>query len=131
MKCPKCSHLNEDEARYCNNCGFPLMEKKKDWTSILLLAWCVSLLFFTFVWTIYDYVIYPWVHTTYDYTTAPKITHTILFVISSIQTLTNLVIPFAIPKIGLKIAAFVVIGVFIIVSITRSFFSLMSTYSIF
>ena len=125
MKCPKCSHLNEDEARYCNNCGFPLMEKKKDWTSILLLAYCVSVLFFTIIWT----AVFPILD--FIGITDFKFIQTISFIISSAQTLTLLVIPFAIPKIGLKIVAFIVIGIAIVWSIVRGFLTLTSIYSTF
>ena len=130
MKCSKCSHLNEDEARYCNNCGFPLAENKKDWPSILLLAWCVSTLFFTVVWTIFGSVT-EWIHSEYEPMTAIKAIQTINFVISSIQMLTYVVIPFAIPKTGLKIAAFAIVIVAIIWSIVRGINSLMSIYSLY
>lgn len=131
MKCPKCSHLNEDEARYCNNCGFPLMEKKKDWPSILLLAWCVSLLFFTLIWKLIFPAVSTWIHSMYEYDfhSANKVISTIAFIGSTAQYLTYLVIPFAIPKIGFKIAAFIIIGLVIIWATSANVINLISVYS--
>lgn len=106
MKCPNCSHINNDEARYCNNCAFPLTEKKKDWTSILLLAWCGSMLFFTIIWTVAFPLIATWIHAICKLETANTMVQTIHFVLSTAQALTSLVIPYAIPKTGLRIAAF-------------------------
>jgi len=127
MKCPKCSRLNEDNALYCNNCGFPLAEKKKDWTSILLLAWCVSMLFFAIVWSIHNFLS-GWLYSQYDFETANKMTGTIQVIISTIQLFTHFVIPFAIPKKTFKIISFIIIGIVTIWYLVKNFSHLMMLY---
>ena len=44
MKCPKCSHENDENALYCNKCGIKF-DKKQDWNSILIMAYCFSIIF--------------------------------------------------------------------------------------
>ena len=86
MKCPKCSHQNEDGALFCNNCGSALVEGKKDWTSILLLAWCVSMVFFFLVHTINNWLITPYILSNYDVATGFKRIHVIQTIISICAT---------------------------------------------
>jgi len=109
MKCPKCLHENEDGALFCNNCGFALAEKKKDWTSILLLAWCVSMIFFFAIGLINTLLINPYIYSTYATEYALRTTTIIGFVISTISSLTSFVIPIAIPKKSFKILAFIIV----------------------
>ena len=117
MKCPKCSHQNEDGALFCNNCGSALVEGKKDWTSILLLAWCVSLIFFFLVYFVNNWLITPYILSNYDVATGFKRIHVIQTIISICATLTNLTIPFAIPKLSFKIIAFIIVVLAVIGSI--------------
>lgn len=127
MKCPKCSHLNEDYALYCNNCGTALAEKKKDWTSILLLAWCVSMIFFAIVWSLYQ-LLGAWLYSQYDIETANKMAVTIQTIISTIQLFTHFVIPVAIPKKTLKIISFIIIVIVTIWHLVQNFRHLMMLY---
>ena len=117
MECPKCSHQNEDGALFCNNCGSALVEGKKDWTSILLLAWCVSLVFFFIVYLINNWLITPYILNNYGTVTGIRYTYVIQTIISICSTLTNLVIPFAIPKLSFKIIAFIVVILAVVASI--------------
>ena len=117
MECPKCSHQNEDGALFCNNCGSALVEGKKDWTSILLLAWCVSLVFFFIVYLINNWLITPYILNNYGTVTWIRYTYVIQTIISICSTLTNLVIPFAIPKLSFKIIAFIVVILAVVASI--------------
>lgn len=128
MKCPKCSHLNEDEARYCNNCGFPLAEKKKDWTSILLLIWCVIALFTFIIGRVTQFL--PVLLDLHSGQTL-YMNVVIIPLIFLPFTLTNLLIPFAIPKIGYKIAAFIIIGILDIASIVFIIFQVIAHYNIY
>lgn len=127
MKCPKCSHLNEDYALYCNNCGTALAEKKKDWTSILLLAWCVSMIFFAIVWSLYKFLS-VWLFSQYDIQTANRIAVTIQVLISTIQLFTHFVIPVAIPKKVFKIISFIIVIIVTIWNLVQNFMLLMTVY---
>ena len=115
MKCPKCSHPNEEGALFCNHCGSSLIEGKKDWNSILLLAWCVSLIFFFVAHFINSRLITPYVLQNYDMTTGIKYIQ--ILPISIIITKFKLIIPFAIPKMTFKIIAFIIVILTVIGSI--------------
>ena len=117
MKCPKCSHPNEEGALFCNHCGSSLIEGKKDWNSILLLAWCVSLIFFFVAHFINSRLITPYVLQNYDMTTGIKYIQISQTIISICATLTSLIIPFAIPKMTYKIIAFIIVILTVIGSI--------------
>ena len=120
MKCPKCSHLNEDNARFCNSCGFNLTEKKQDWYSIFLLAYCTSILFFSILYLILKSV--------FQWTDASWQTVNIIYIILAIiQSLLALIIPLGIRTLWMKIVAFVVVGLAAIINIIQNIIALKET----
>lgn len=129
MKCPKCQHESENDAIFCSVCGFKLKDKF-DKTNILLLAWCVSLIFFMILNVIVSYLIRPWLFASYPMPTAATTISIIYAVIGIIQSLTHLVVPFAIPKIGYRIAAFIIVGIAVVITIISSISSIISTLSL-
>lgn len=111
MKCPKCHHENFENVHYCGNCGFPLAEQSKDWTSILLFAWCASLLFFAIAYAVLPYLL-QWSNRLYIIITA---------ILSAGQALTNFVIPYVVPKTSLKIASFIIVIIYAVYVIIGSY----------
>ena len=113
MKCPKCSRLNEDNALYCNNCGTRLNEKNKDWYSIFLLAYCVSLIFFSVLYLILRYA--------FDFTNATWQTVNYIYIgLAIVQSLLTFIIPLGIQKLWMKIVAFIIVGIAAIINIIQN-----------
>ena len=110
MKCPKCSHDNEENALYCSNCGQNLATPKKDWPNILLLAYVASLLFFGLLFfgfkLVADKVELDWQTTSY-----------VLAVLNIIQSMTTILIPLGITKTKIKMAGFAFVAVYIAFSV--------------
>ena len=120
MKCPKCSHVNEDGAMFCSNCGQPLVEKKKDWPSIILLAYCCSILFFALLYLFLRYV-FQWTEADW---------HTINYVymgMSIITSLLTLIIPFGIRTLWIKITAFVLVAIAALIKIVQNVLGIIDT----
>ncbi|MBP5337929.1 MAG: zinc ribbon domain-containing protein [Prevotella sp.] len=122
MKCPKCSHENAEGAKYCSQCGQNLADVK-DWPSLLLLGWCGSLIFFAAAYFVIGYVgsllNMEWQARNYA-----------IFVISIIQSFTFLVIPFAIRKTSYKVAAFIMVLIYIVWTVVSNVSSIINTYEI-
>lgn len=112
MKCPNCSHENDENAQYCNKCGSKF-EKKQDWNNIFILAYCVSILFWAITYLllkfIFDWVDCPWQTQNYIYLS-----------LSIISALLTFVLPLGIRTTWMKIAAFVVIAIAAITNIFRN-----------
>ncbi|MDE5782708.1 MAG: zinc ribbon domain-containing protein, partial [Prevotella sp.] len=125
----KCQNESENDAIFCSVCGFKLKEKF-DKTNVLLLAWCVSLIFFMILNVIVSYLIRPWLFASYPMPTAATTISIIYAVIGIIQSLTHLVVPFAIPKIGYRIAAFIIVGIAVVITIISHISSIISTLSL-
>ena len=109
MKCPNCSHENDENALYCNKCGMKF-DKKQDWNSILIMAYCFSILF----WAI-TYLVLPKIFAWFEmpwYTT-----ETIYSFCSIISSLLTFVLPFGIRTTWMKIVAFVIIFIAAIINI--------------
>lgn len=119
MKCPKCSHLNEDDALYCSKCGYKF-EQKQDWNSILILAYCCSILF----WAI-TYAVLPTIFNALELSwQAVNIVYSLFGIIASLLTF---VLPLGIRITWMKIAAFTVIAIAAIVNITRNIYAIIDT----
>ena len=119
MKCPNCSRLNEDDAKYCSKCGYKF-EQKQDWNSILILAYCCSLLF----WAI-TYIILPFI---FNWMSLPWQTTRIIYsLFGIISALLTFVLPLGIRKIWMKIVAFVIVTIAAILSITGNIFTIINT----
>ena len=110
MKCPKCSHDNEENALYCSNCGLNLVTPKQDWPNILLLAYAASLLVFGLFFFVFklaaDKMELDWHTTSY-----------ILAILNIVQSLTTILIPLGITKTKIKLAGFAIVALYIIFSV--------------
>ena len=122
MKCPNCSHENEYGANYCNKCGTALSDKK-DWPSILLLAWSGSLIFFAAAYFAIGYL------GTY-FSMEWQVRNYAIYILSTIQAFTFLVIPFAIRKTSFKIISLVLVIAYIIWTAFTNINSIIYTYEI-
>ena len=119
MKCPNCSHLNEDGALYCSKCGIKF-EKKQDWNSILILAYCCSILFWAITYGILPFI-FIWLELPWQTT---NIIHSIFGIISSLLTF---VLPFGIRITWMKIVAFIIIAIAAIINILGNIYSISNT----
>ena len=119
MKCPKCSHINEDDALYCSKCGIKF-EKKQDWNSILILAYCCSLLFWAITYTVLP-IIFNWLDLPWQTT---SIVYSVFGIISSLLTF---VLPLGIRQTWMKIAAFVVVAIAAILNIIGNITTIITT----
>ena len=113
MNCPKCLHLNEDDALFCSKCGYKFGQKQ-DWNSILVFAYCFSLLFWAITYFILPQV-FDWAGISWQ--TANTI-HAFFGIIASLLTF---VLPFGIRITWMKIVAFIVIAIAAIINIIRNY----------
>jgi len=123
MKCPKCNTENQENARYCNNCGTSLGEQKTDWPNVLLVAFCGSMLFFAIVFAIIGYVgqnsSVDWHIMTYL---------TAIFGIA--QALTTIIVPMGITKTSLKTIAFILVALSMVLTIVTLVQNIIQTANI-
>ena len=109
MKCPKCSHENEEGAKFCSHCGMNLNDQK-DWPSILLLAWSGSMLFFAIVYAILAYLL-----------KSPDVnSHLVIFVAAIFgiaNALAAILVPLGISKMPLKMSAFAFVIIAILIEV--------------
>lgn len=122
MKCPKCSHQNEDGALFCNKCGYKF-EERKDWNSILILAYCCSLLFWGITYMILP-VVFNGIFNFSFHTT--NIIYAICGIISALLTF---VLPLGIRTTWMKIVAFIVVAIAAILNIGSSITRMTMTFT--
>ena len=121
MKCPNCSHLNEDDAKFCNKCGYKF-EEKQDWNSILILAYCCSLLFWGITYLILP-ILFTWTNMSVQ---ATNIIYSICGIISALLTF---VLPLGIRTIWMKIVAFIVVAIAAILNISSCITRMTMTFN--
>lgn len=106
MKCPKCNLEIEDGSKFCNHCGAKIQVKNNDAiSSTLLFVWAIVTFTCVVIQAIFNNIFPSW------YSSTPA--KVFYLMVTLIQNLSDLLIPFAIKKIPLKIVAFVLVGIFV------------------
>ena len=121
MKCPKCSHENDENALYCNKCGIKF-DKKQDWNSILIMAYCFSILFMTITNACMGYLL-EWLECAW------QTKHFVYLFLNIIAALLTFVLPFGIRTTWMKIVSFIVIAIAIIINVSRNIYAIIETYN--
>jgi len=121
MKCPNCSQENEENALYCNKCGY-MFEKKQDWHSILIMAYCFSILFWAVTYLFLNYF-FAWIDCTWQ---TQNYVYSFLNIIASLLTF---VLPLGIRTTWMKILAFIVIAIAAAINITRNINAIIDTFN--
>jgi hypothetical protein len=107
---------------YCSVCGHDLNEKPKDWNSILILAYCFSIFFWSITYLFLKYFL-AWVNWSW------QTQNTIYLIFGIISSLLTFVLPFGIRTTWMKIVAFIVITIAAIINITSNITSLIEIFN--
>lgn len=121
MKCPKCSHENDENALYCNKCGIKF-DKKQDWNSILIMAYCFSIIFLAITNACIGYL-FDWIGCTW------QTKHFVYLFLNIIAALLTFVLPFGIRNTWMKVVSFILIAIAATINISRNIYAIIETYN--
>ena len=97
-------------------------DKRQDWNSILIMAYCFSIIFMSITNASIGYL-FDWIGCTW------QTKHFVYLFLNIVAALLTFVLPFGIRNTWMKIVSFILIAIAAIINISRNIYAIIETYN--